>query len=193
MSDCIKKITASLSYGCDTSHPAKSGLDGGRVVIINKSDIDVSALTMSGNVITNLTLVSGATAFQIGHIKQLGSTASEFAVNDSLDTYTHTFNGRVYTSSASDIERIKELSDGEFIVISETKWKGTNNAAAFKVYGIDNGLKMVEGTYSSLENDGSFVFSLASVEGFGESYLHNIYLETNYATTKAKIDSLFTA
>jgi hypothetical protein len=189
---CIKKMTDDLNEAlCSTPYKAQGGLDGGKVYIINKSDIDVTSLTKSGVTITNLNLYSGATAFEIGFVKQLSNTASEFSVNDGLDSFTHSFVGRAYGTGANELTRVKELSEGEFVVIAETKWKGANNAGAFKVYGIANGLRMSEGSYTSLENEGSFLFTLSSVENFGEPDPMNIYLETSYAATKAKLETLF--
>lgn len=188
---CIEKLSHNITYGCNTSYPAQGGLDGGKAVLINRSDIDVTSLTRSGATITNLSLVSGATAYEISFVKQLSNTANEFTVNDGLDTFTHSFIGRVYTQSATDAEIITQLSKGEFVAVVETKWKGANAADAFKVYGITNGLKMSEGSQTSLENDGSYLFTLSSVENFGEPYPYNVYLETNYTTTKAKVDNLF--
>ena len=192
MANCINKLTANISYDCTTTHRAKGGLET-KAVLINTADIDLSALTMSGSTVTNLTLKSGAKGYEIGWIKQLGNTASEFSVNDGLDTFSHSFAARVFGQGALDAERIKELSEGEFVVVVETRYKGTGNVDAFKVFGVENGLKMSEGSFSSLENDGSFLFTLSSVENFGESYPYRIYLETSYTATKTKYDNLFLA
>jgi hypothetical protein len=188
---CINKLTANIAYDCTTAHRAKGGLDGSKAIIINRSDIDVTALTQSGATVTNLTLKAGATGYEIGFVKQLANTASEFSVNDGLDSYTHSFVGRVYGQSASDAEIIKQLSIGEFVVVVETKYKGDANADAFKVFGLENGLKMSEGSFTSLENDGSFLFTLASVENFGESYPWMVYKETSYDNSKTKFDNKF--
>lgn len=190
MSNCINKLTANISYDCTTANRAKGGLES-KAVIINRSDLDFTAITESGATVTNISLKAGTSGYEIGWVKQLGNTASEFSVNDGLDTYNHSFACRVFGQSASDAERIKELGEGEFVIVVETKFKGTNNASAFKVFGIENGLKMSEGTFTSLENDGSFLFTLSSVENFGESYPYKVYLETSYTTTKAKFDALF--
>lgn len=189
---CIKKLTHNITYDtCNLTYPAQGGLDGGKAVLINRSDIDVTSLTRSGATVTNLSLVSGATGYEVSFVKQLANTASEFTVNDGLDTFTHTFVGRIYTQSATDSEIITQLAAGEFVVVVETKWKGENAADAYKILGVTNGLKMSEGTQTSLENDGSYLFTLSSVENFGEPYPYNVYLETDYTTTKTKFNNLF--
>lgn len=188
---CINKLTGNIAYDCSIANRAKSGLET-KAVLINVADLDKTAITESGATVTNLSLVSGSTGYSISWIKQLGSTASEVSLNDSgVDTFSHSFACRVFGQSAEDAERVKELLESEFVVVVESKFKGTDNADAYKIFGLENGLKMAEGSFTSLENDGSFIFTLKSQEGFGESYPYKIYLETDYATTKAKFDALF--
>ena len=187
---CINKLTANISYDCTPQLRAKGGLES-TAVIINKEDIDLSALTQTGAVVSNLVLNPGTSGFSIDWIKQLGNTTSEFSVNDGLDTFTHGFACRVFGQSAMDAERIKELSQGEFVIVVETKYKGTGNVDAYKVFGLESGLKMSEGSFTSLENDGSFLFTLASVENFGETYPYQVYLEATHAASKTKFDALF--
>jgi len=191
MADCINKLTSNISYDCSPSGRARAGIET-TAVLVNKSDIDLTALTSTGATVTNLTLKNGASGYKIDWIKQLGNTASEFTPNDSgVDTFSHSFACRVFGQTADDSERIKELSGGEFVVVVESKFKGTANADAFKVFGVENGLRMSEGSFTSLENDGSFLFTLASQEGYGESYPWQVLLETSYTATKTKFDALF--
>lgn len=188
--ECISKLTASITYDCSPAERAKAGLET-KAVIINRADLDLTALTTSGASVTNISLASGSTGYSIGWIKQLGSSTSSFTANDSgVDTYAHGFACRVFGQGSDDAERIKELGTGEFVVLVESKWKGTQNAEAFKVFGLENGLRMSEGSYSTLENDGSFVFTLSSVEGYGETYPYQVWKEGNYAAMKAKFDNL---
>jgi hypothetical protein len=42
---------------------------------------------------------------------------------------------------------------------------------------------MSEGSFTSNENDGSFLFTLASLEGFGERYPYQIYAGASSAAT----------
>ena len=189
--NCINKITANIAYSCEPNLRAKAGLEG-KAVLINRQDLDLTALTQSGATITNLSLNSGATGYSIEWVKQLGNTASAFASNENgADSFSHSFVARVFSQGAADAERIRELKDGEFVVVVESKWKGLNNAQAFKCFGLESGLRMQEGTFTSLENDGAFIFTLASVEGFGESYPYQVFTEGTYAVNKAKFDDLF--
>lgn len=191
MADCVNKVSANISYDCSSQGRARGGIET-TAVLINRSDIDLTALTQDGPTVTNLSLKTGAKGFKIDWIKQLGNTASDFTPNDSgLDTYSQSFACRVFGQSADDAERIKELGSGEFVVVVESKYKGLANADAYKVFGIENGLRKSEGTFTSAENDGSYLFTLSSVEGFGETYPWQVLLETSYTATKTKFDAAF--
>lgn len=187
--ECISKLTADIDYDCSPAGRAKAGLET-KAIIINRRDIDLTALTTSGASVTNISLISGATGFSISWIKQLGSSTTTFAANDSgVDSFNQGFACRVFGQGTSDAERIKELASGEFVIVTETKWKGQANIEAFKVYGLENGLRKSEGSASSLESDGSYSFILSSTENFGETYPFQVWSEGSYATMKTKFDN----
>jgi hypothetical protein len=188
---CINKLTAAVSYDCtNVANRAKSGLEA-KAVLINKSDIDLTTLTQSGATVTSMLLTSGKTGFDVSWIKQLGTTGAEFSVNDGFDTFQQSFACRVFGSGAADAKLIKELSESEFVVVVETKYKGAGNSDSYKVFGLENGLKMSEGSFTSNENDGSFLFTLASLEGFGERYPYQIYAGASYSAATIKFNANF--
>lgn len=170
---------------------AKAGLES-KAIIINRTDIDMAALTESGATVTNLSLLSGATGFSIEWVKNIGSTASEFALSEtSCNKFNQSFACRMVTSDAQSIERLSELANGEFVIVVETRHKGTNLEAAYKVYGLGNGLFMSESGFSVIENDGTTSFVLASQEGYGEKYQSQVWNEGTYQANKAKFDAKF--
>ncbi|PZR11190.1 MAG: hypothetical protein DI539_20860 [Flavobacterium psychrophilum] len=183
-------MSGNINYDCTPSKRAKAGLEQ-KAVIINKSDIDMTALTMSGALVTNLSLLSGSTGYSVETIKQLHNTAAAFTANDAgADTFAQSYVGRIWGQGVQDAERARELKDGEFVVVVQTKWgAGTNEA--FKVYGLENGLRMTEATFTSIENEGALLFTLSSLEGYQETYPYQIWNEGTYAENKAKFDALF--
>jgi hypothetical protein len=50
---------------------------------------------------------------------------------------------------------------------------------------------MSEGSFTSNENDGSFLFTLASLEGFGERYPYQIYAGASYSAATIKFNANF--
>lgn len=187
---CNKKVTDDLLFDC--ADAPKKGIDGGKGVLINWDDIDRSGSTASGASITDLVLKSGTAGFSVQWYKDLASANSAFTPNtEDVDGFTHNFLTRLANSSAANAERANELKNGRFVMVYETRYKGANNAEAFKVAGWENGLKLSEMTNNTLENSGATLFTLATEEGDVEQYPYNVFLETDYATSKATYDALF--
>lgn len=185
---CNKKITQDILFDC--ADMPKKGLAGGSAVIINYDDIDRASTTVSGATITDLQTTN--TGYKLEWYKELASVNTSFSPNtEDVDGFLHQFLGRLSTTTAENAERASELKAGKFVVIVETNYKGDNNTSAYKVYGFENGLSLSELTQNSLENSGSILFTLASQEGSIEPYPYNVFLETDYATSKATFDSLF--
>lgn len=190
MSNCAPKLTADILFNC--ADKPKKGLDGGRAVIINFADIDRAGSTSNGATITALTLVAGASGLSAEWFKDLASANAAFTPSsEDIDGFLQNFLCRIATMSAGNAERAAELSQGRFVVAVETKYKGVDNAEAFKVFGWENGLKLSELTLDTLANSGSMLYTVSSEEGALETYPFNVLLETDYATTKASFESLF--
>lgn len=190
MATCNSELTTDILFSC--ADKPKKGIDGGRAVLINFDDIDLAASTEAGATITDLVLEAGKTGFAFEWYKDLASGESAFTPNtEDIDGFLQTFRGRMATSSAEHAERANELRGGRFVVVYESRYKGVDNLDAFKVRGWENGLKLSEMTENTNENSGSLVFALASEEGDFESYPYNVFLETDYATSKATFDTLF--
>lgn len=186
---CNKNITKNLLFDC--ADAPKKGLSGGKAIIINYGDLNLSATTSSGATISDLVTDSGTAGFSIEWYKELASTATAYAPNaEDVDGYTHSFLARLSTSTAENAERANELKNGRFVVVVETEY-GAGTDEAFKVYGFDSGLELSEMAGNSNENSGSLLFTLSSREATVERYPYNIFLETDYATSKATFDSLF--
>lgn len=188
---CVRKIAGSINYDC--ANKSKAGIEA-KALVFNRSDIDLTALTkgVDGVTVTNISLKSGAVAYEIDNLKQVNSVGSDFVKNDNgINTYSNKFLGRVYQLDAMGVARVAELGEADgLVVIVETKAKGTDNASAFKIFGLDQGMTKSEGAYTSNAEGGSYVFTIASEEGYEEDVPFYIWTETDYASTKAKFDNL---
>ena len=188
--NCAPKLTEDILFDC--ADKPKRGLDGGRAVIINYDDIDRASSTTSGATISDLVLKSGTTGISAEWYKDLASVNSSFSPNtEDIDGFLHNFLCRIPNASADNAERSRELTQGRFVVVVETRYKGALNAEAFKVLGWESGLKLSEMTWNTLENSGAIPYTAATEDGDFESYPYNVFLETDYATSKATFDSLF--
>lgn len=186
---CITNIDKDFLFDCDNLPSAGIERD---VVLINRSDIDRTASTVSGGVV-DIVLNSGATGYKIEGVKQINSYNYEVVVNDdSLNRVTHSFLGRIYDLSPDGKAQLNAFVNGaNVIAVIENKAKGANQLSAFEVLGWENGLEISEGTKNSLENDGAFVLTLASNELTPESKVPLTFLDTDYATSKTKFDNKF--
>lgn len=187
---CIDKLAEDILNDC--VDVGKKGLDSRKAVLINIDDIDRAATTLTGATITALTLKAGTKGFNCEFYKELASVNSAFAPStEDVDGFLHNFLCRLPTSSAVNAERAKEIANGRFVAVVETRYKGVDQKDAFKVYGIENGLKLAEMTNDSLANSGASLFTVSTEEGDVEQYPYNIYLDTDYATSKADFDAAF--
>ncbi|MFC6858789.1 hypothetical protein [Zunongwangia atlantica] len=187
---CINKLSGDIEFDKCVDAPQAGVLDN--AILINYDDIDFGASTSNGATITNLTLKSGATGYKLEWGKRLGSLASEFTPDaENLDGFSHSFLARLMTPSASTAERAAEIKEGRFVVVIETKYKGVDQLDAFKVLGWKSGLELSEMTMNSGENASSITFTISTYEGEYEDYPYSIFLETDYATSKASFDALF--
>lgn len=187
---CATKLTVDMLFDC--ADAPKKGIDGGKAVLINWDDIDFASSTVVDSIITDLVLKSGTAGFSFTWYKDLASSNSTFAPStEDVDGWLQSFLGRMATTTAEHADRANEMKNGRFIVVYESKYKGVDMDDAFKVRGWDSGLKLAEMTENTLETSGSILFNLATEEGDVEKYPYQIFLETDYATSKATFDALF--
>lgn len=185
-----KKLLEDLLYSC--ADKARQGIDGGNAVLINWEDIDFAGSTVDGAIITDLVLKAGLTGFAFQWYKDLASANSAYTPNtDAADGFTQSFLGRLATTTAEHAEVANILKNGRFVVVYESRYKGLLQEDAFKVRGFEVGLKLSELVENTLENSGSILFTLATEEGDSEEYPYQIFLETDYATSKATFDAKF--
>jgi len=188
--NCAPKLTADILHDCAVK--SVKGLDGGKAVIINWDDIDKASSVVAGATISDLVTLSGTSGYAAEWFKDLASVNSSFAPStEDVDGFIHNFLCRIPNASADNAERAQELAQGRFVIVVETRFKGTDNAEAFKVLGWECGLKLSEMTWNTLENSASLLYTATTEDGDYESYPYQVFLETDYATSKATFDSLF--
>ena len=187
---CDKKVTVGLLFNCLDA--PKKGIVGGKGVLINWDDIDRTASTTNGSIITDLVTKSGTTGIAGEWYKDLASATGTFAPSaEDIDGFIHAFLSRLGNTSAGSADRANEMKGSRFVMVYETKYKGTNDVEALKVAGWDNGLRLSEMVFDTAANSGAGLFTLATEEGDVEQYPYNVFLEVDAATSKATFDSLF--
>lgn len=187
---CDRVVTDALLFDC--ADRPKKGISNARAVIVNFDDIDRAASTEAGATVTSLVLKTGAIGYPVQWYKDLASASGEFVPNaEDLEGFKHSWLARLANSSAANAERAVELAGGKFIMVYETKYKGTDSLDAFKIAGWEEGLELEAMRNATNEQSGSTPYTLATEADAYETYPYNVLLETDYATTLAEFDALF--
>lgn len=187
---CITKIANNILLDCD--NPASQGIETD-VVLINREDIDraLSVVAVDGTI--DIELKANTTGYKLEGVKQINSYNATATIDDaSLNKVAHAFSGRVYNISTETRAFINSLINGaNLVAVVEKKAKGANDKFAFQVLGWNCGLELTEGVENSAENDGAFVFTIASSPLALEPKMPLTFFDTNYATSKTKFDNAF--
>lgn len=160
------------------------------IVLINFDDYAAATKTVSGNVISALTLPSGKYGYRwTGH---KNSFEASFALNKGtyVNSLTHGIVVRLFDRSQDAKDEINKLLNGRVVAIVKAK-DGANPETRYEVYGHENGLTVSDLQYASTDGDGVISsFNLSSDDDARESQLPLSFFSTSEATTKAAIDSL---
>lgn len=187
---CINKLSGDILFDCNDT--PKKGIAGSRAVLVNYEDVDFGATTTSGATTSNFVLKAGATGYKLEWYKELASAGGTYTPNaEEIDGFAHSFLGRLTTSSANNAERARELKEGRFVVIYESKYQGVGQKEAYKILGLESGLELSEMNTSTNENSGSILFTLSTKESDYEQYPFGVLLNVDYATTSADVEALF--
>jgi len=162
-----------------------------KVLIIPGSELDpITNITVSDEtVITDI--VPDAAAHLLEGINDLKILSGGFDYGKPADgrpTYIHKITGiTLQDPDATVQEAYKDwaVGGGHVFGILERKWGGTDRDDAFHFFGFDHGLVMVP--HSVDYQSGPITFDLQTPDGFTESLPPRIYLNTDYATTKADV------
>ncbi len=196
MSVCGKLNTGVL---WDCANKDTGGIEQHEIILINRQDIDYSETIIERDRdqkihrVSKLALVPNAKVYSFAGIqgKSILSAGYQLQTSDFIDTVSHTVNVAIYSQCEESLVTLNQFVDGvEVVAIVENKSKGENNTCSFQIYGLERGLKAGELTYNSKENNGIVILPLSSREPDFEPYVPYNYLETDYATTKTKIESL---
>ncbi|MFJ1490761.1 hypothetical protein [Capnocytophaga canis] len=189
MADCLSRLGKDLLFDC--ADKPSAGIEQ-EVVLINREDIDWAGTTKNGNTVTSLTLKSGKSGYKVKGMKKHLTFDSKPVIDEGINGFKHTFHFRVYKNSAEDYEQIDSIFAGaNLVAIVERTQKGAQAKNAFEILGLNLGME-ASGDSGGLvvsENEGTFLISIATPDGTKEPNSIMKWLETDYATTKAKFDN----
>ena len=179
---CIKKLTDDVLFNCQNK--SVKGLEK-RILLLNYLDIDRKAtiLNESKTTIEELSMKLGTRGYMLEGINNHFKGSQKL----SKKAFDNEISVRVYQIDAHVLERVIELTKGNFVAIVETKNKGQNGENAFEVLGFDAGLRLL-----SIQRDydkSSATLTFSSYDNVKESRMVYKWLEKNYSNTLKKFNA----
>jgi len=183
----------------DCNNRVIGGIEQDQIYLFNIDDVDYENTVINRDSDTNIHNVSdlqflSATplyAFEGINNKSILSAGYTVEQGDYGDYLIHTITVAIYNQCEESLALLNKFVAGARVgAIVENKGKGSNNVCAYNIYGLEYGLYSTELTYNSNENNGIITLTLSSSSISPEPYVPYAYLETDYATTTTKIDSL---
>jgi len=194
MSACDGLIKQGLPKGDCAKLPIK-GYER-RAVLINREDIDFSAVEKSetyANVLTGLGLKTGKTGYEIYQMGSTPYTGSNAALesNDFFKSVTKNLVIAVINNDRDVAGNfVDPLINGEFVAIVERKDKGTDNNSAFEILGFHNGLTLTalaEDANGDYYNGGLYTLTETGAP------VSRLYLGETYAAGQTLFESFLKA
>jgi hypothetical protein len=159
-----------------------------RMIVFNLSDLDAAGTTYGANgEITSLALKSGSQAYQIDGLNQTIAPSVEMVRQGSVPRYNHSAQFRAFKVDQVTKEQLEKMASGRMGAVLESL------GGKYEVYGLEVGLRAEEMTRNpnDQETNGLFVITLRTPENVpAEPRLPREYLNTDYATTTAELESL---
>lgn len=185
---CITGIAKNITSDCSTS---KSGGLEVEAYIFNRADLSPTYDGTQLNLVTSLANVGAAVGYKLtGFKKNLNAGHDLVVAEDAPNKYTHYFNFKQYEVLAEDITNVDDMDD--VVVAVESKDKNDTGEGVFMLYGLKKGLWKSADTQRANDANGSRNIEMTSLAGQEEPYSRYVLLDTDYATTKALLESLLT-
>ena len=182
------KITNSIEIVCDT--PLQAGTKD-KAKVLNLSDIGISTRNATTGAVEAFTnLVPGTAAVIDGQRNSIAPTFNKVPKGP-FSMYDHEVACMGFDLSPEIKNDLEKGADGQYVVVVENFFKGTDGNAAFEIYGLDNGMELTELSRDPNSQDTQGAFSIKFMsEVNSEPRMPATLFITDYTTTKAVFDAL---
>lgn len=183
-------ITAGVALSCSNQ------LIGGandRLILINYDEIASYTKNLTNpQIIEVITMVAGKTGYAFEGKQQSVEPLQALVKTRYATSYDHQVTFKVFDATPDTKEQLEKLVQGKVVAIVENNYKGATGNAAFELYGADAGLyvETLERAVGDTEVLGAFNVVLKSSEFAKEGNLPASIFDTDYATTKALVETL---
>jgi len=186
MATCTTGISANLINDCNNQPTA--GLES-VIYAFNRSEISGTKDTTNPNLMTALSVETGAQGFKIQGYKKTSNVGFDFESEETMpERYPQFFSSIVWGIDAETVKQLNDLND--IVIVVENKNPGQDGDGKFEIYGFDTGLYKTTLTKRSNENGGTFNLEMGSLEGEAPTRSHYVFFDTDAATTKAALEGL---
>lgn len=183
-------LIADLLLNCDT--PISAGVKD-TLYLINYDDIaSYTVDPTNANLITGLTLISGARAFKFEGKNSSIEPRGALVRQRYSEVYDHEITFKAFDNGADVKKNLQGAVTKKVVAIVENRFKGSTGDAAFEIYGLIAGLQAntLERITADADTQGAYNVVLASSEFEKEPNLPATFFDTDYATTKAIVEAL---
>ena len=176
----------------DCSKPISAGVKD-ILYLINADDILSTTPDPSNpNLITGITLVSGAVAYKFEGKNSSIEPRAALVRQRYSEVYDHEVTFKVFDNGADIKKNLQGAVTKKVVAIVENRFQGTDGDAAFEIYGLTAGLQAntLERITADADTQGAYNVVLVSSEFEKEPNLPATLFDTSYAATKALVEAL---
>ena len=175
---CISKVSAAISYDCDSSQVGYES-----AILINKADIESYTAVSADGRIDSLTLKAGASAYKLDTVKRTLVMSESLKVNEGApNAFTQTASIVCTSQQSATLLRdlINPTANGSFVIITKNiRMAGITGLNRPRIYGLYYGLSATAIDRNSHDNGGWYSITLSTPERvIGEDAL--VITDSNY-------------
>jgi len=180
-------------YDCD--NPPVAGVDQ-RLILINKADYDGATITYDVTVtslITNIVLPSGTMGYAFQGVRTSLKPQSDFIPDEISVGYDHQVDFLVFDVSQTQKDNLQKMGVEKVVAVIQNMNVVGNADSIFEVFGGGVGLELITNTRINGDQAtlGVWSLSLKTSDNSGkEPKLPQSFFDTDFVTTKAKVDTL---
>ena len=184
-------ISSGIVYDCD--NPIVPGVVPD-LILFNLRDIATITYDVTKtHIITDIALSSGNQAYKFEGFRQSMRPQANFVRQPYVNAYDHQIELQVFGITADDKKNLESMALGKIVAVVENLDK--TDEVTFEVFGLDVGLEVMglSRINADVETGGSYSLNLMTPDDAGkEPKLPANWFDTDYATTKAKVEALLT-
>jgi hypothetical protein len=185
-------ISADIFLNC--TKPISAGVRD-TLYIFNLADLEsVVENSTNPNIIEDIVLASGAFLYRVEGKNNSNEPRSALSKGTFSTAYDHEVIFKVFSVESDTKSQLQYMANTKLVAIVENNFKGVAGSVPYEIYGLTAGLELqaLERILNDADTQGAYNLTLASSETIKEPTLPKTFFDTDYATTKALLEALFT-